>query len=85
MTLRFAPQPLPADKQPDVADIPGLERRVTLIHLLDEDPRVHWMTRFARHGAPHRGRRQGLDELCAPFVAVAHGTNRYVDELREPD
>jgi hypothetical protein len=24
-------------------------------------------------------------ELCAPFVAVEHGTNRYVDELREGD
>ena len=58
MTLRFAPQPLPADKQPDVADIPGVDRRVTLIHLLNEDPRVHWMTRFARHGARGRGRRQ---------------------------
>jgi hypothetical protein len=24
-------------------------------------------------------------ELCAPFVAVDHGTNRYVDELRESE
>jgi hypothetical protein len=24
-------------------------------------------------------------ELCAPFVAVEHGTNRYVDELRESE
>ena len=85
MTLRFAPQPLPPDKQPDVADIPGADRRITLIHLLNEDPRVHWMTRFARHGAQIDQGGKGTLQLCAPFVAVAHGTNRYVDELREHD
>ena len=85
MTLRFAPQPLPPDKQPDVADIPGADRRITLIHLLNEDPRVHWMTRFARHGAQIDQGGKGKLQLCAPFVAVAHGTNRYVDELREHD
>ena len=84
MTLRFCPQPLPDDKQPDVADIPGVDRRITLIHLLHEDPRVHWMTRFSRHGARIDAGGKGRLELSAPFIAVAHGTNRYVDELREP-
>jgi hypothetical protein len=82
-TLRFAPQPLPADKQPDVADIPGVDRRVTLVHFLTEDPRLRWMTRFSRHGARVDAGGLGRMELCAPFVAVEHGTNRYVDELRD--
>jgi hypothetical protein len=85
MTLRFQPQPLPDDKMPDVADIPGLEHRITLLHLLDEDPRLHWMTRFARNGTRLADGGQGTMQLCAPFVAVAHGTNRYVDELRDRD
>jgi hypothetical protein len=84
-TLRFAPRPLPADKMPDVADVPGLEHRITLIHILDEDPRIHWMTRFARHGARVASGGKGRMQLCAPFVAVAHGTDRFVDELREAD
>ena len=85
-TTRFVPQPLPPDKMPDVADIPGIERRVTLIHFLTEDPRLHWLTRFARHGARVEAGGLGSLQFCAPFVAVAHGTNRYVDELRdEPD
>jgi hypothetical protein len=84
-TLRFAPQPLPEGKQPDVADIPGLDRRITLLHFLDEDPRLRWQTRFARHGARIESSGLGRMELCAPFIAVAHGTNRYVDELRDGD
>jgi hypothetical protein len=84
-TLRFAPQPLPEGKQPDVDDIPGIERRVTLLHFLDEDPRVHWLTRFARHGDRIAEAGVGRLELCAPFIAAVHGTNRYVDELRDAD
>ncbi len=82
-TLRFAPQPLPDDKQPDVADIEGVERRVTLVHFLDQDPRLRWMTRFSRHGERVDAGGLGRMELCAPFVAVEHGSNRYVDELRD--
>ncbi len=82
-TLRFAPQPLPDDKQPDVADIEGVERRVTLVHFLNQDPRLRWMTRFSGHGARVEAGGLGHLELCAPFVAVEHGSNRYVDELRD--
>jgi hypothetical protein len=82
-TTRFTPQPLPPDKMPDVADVPGIERRVTLVHFLTEDPRIHWMTRFARHGDRVAEGGLGSLQLCAPFVAASHGTNRYVDELRE--
>jgi hypothetical protein len=82
-TLRFAPQPLPAGKQPDVADIEGLDGRVTLIHFLTEDPRLHWQTRFARHGDRVASSGKGRIDLCAPFIAAVHGTDLYVDELRD--
>jgi hypothetical protein len=78
----FTPQPLPDDKQPDVADLPGLDRRVTIVHFLEEDPRVHWATLFAGHGAHIAAGGKGAMALCAPFVAAVHGTDRYVDELR---
>jgi hypothetical protein len=84
-TTRFTPQPLPDDKMPDVDDVPGIERRITLVHFLREDPRIHWLTRFARHGARVDAGGLGRLEFCAPFVAVEHGTNTYVDELRETD
>jgi len=58
---------------------------VTLLHFSAEDPRIHWQTRFARHGARVENSGLGRIELCAPFTAVSQGTNRYVDELREDD
>jgi len=81
-TLLFAPRPLPEDKQPDVADIPGLDRRVTVLHFLDEDPRLQWTTRFGESEAAIA--RSGLAKLAlvAPFIPVLHGTNTYVDQLR---
>jgi hypothetical protein len=78
----FTPQPLPEDKQPDVADLPGIDRRVTVVHFLEEDPRVHWATQFAGNGDRVAASGLGSMALCAPFVAVVHGTDRYVDELR---
>jgi hypothetical protein len=68
-----------------VADIAGIDGRITLLHFLDEDPRLHWQTRFARHGARIEESGFGRMELSAPFIAVEHGTNRYVDELRESE
>lgn len=81
-TVWFAPRPLPADKQPDVADIPGLERRLTLIHFLDVDPRECWATRFAGNGALAAASGRATVQFAAPFVPVVQGTDRYVDELR---
>jgi hypothetical protein len=81
-TVWFTPQPLPEDKQPDVADLPGLDRRVTLVHFLEEDPRLHWSTMLAQHGECVGSAGVGRIELAAPFIAVVHGTDRYVDELR---
>lgn len=78
----FAPRPLPADKQPDVADIPGLERRLTVLHFLDCDPREVWEQRFARNGERAADEGVGKVVFSAPFIPVAQGTDKYVDELR---
>jgi hypothetical protein len=81
-TLRFAPQPLPEDKMPDVADVPGIERRVTLLHFLDDDPRANWQSRFAGNGEMIERSGAGHLRFAAPFIPVLHGTDRYVDQLR---
>src|SRR5262245_7274788 len=38
MTLLFAPNPLPADKMSYVEDVPGLERRITLLSFTEVPP-----------------------------------------------
>jgi len=81
-TVWFAPQPLPADKQPDVADIPGLERRLTLLHFVDADPRDIWTQYFAGNGSWVTSHTNARVQLAAPFIPVVQGTDKYVDELR---
>ena len=61
--------------------IPGAARRFTLIHFLDDDPRASWPA-WTDHGAAVSAGGLGRLELCAPFIPVLHGTNRYTDELR---
>ncbi len=62
--------------------IPYAERRITICHFLDDDPRAVWDRQFARNGDRVAGSGLGRLELCAPFIPVLHGTDRYVDELR---
>lgn len=62
--------------------IPYPERRITICHFLDADPRVDWDRQFARNGDRVAASGLGRLELCAPFIPVLHGTDRYVDELR---
>ena len=65
-TLRFAPQPLPEGKQPDVDDIPGIAGRVTLLHFLDEDPTAALADALRPPWRPHRGvRARAYGALCA--------------------
>jgi hypothetical protein len=83
-TVWFAPQPLPEDKQPDVADIPGVDRRLTLLHFLDCDPRECWASLFATNGERIDAGGAGSVRFVAPFIPVIFGTDAYVDELRDP-
>lgn len=80
-TIWFAPQPLPGDKMPDVADVPGIDGRLTLLHFLDSDPRDCWDQHFAE--PTRRPTDAYVVQLVAPFIPVLPGTDRYVDELRE--
>lgn len=79
-TIWFAPQPLPGDKMPDVADIPGIERRMTVLHFLDCDPRACWDERFAEDTRIPTD--SVVVQLVAPFIPVLPGTDLYVDQLR---
>jgi hypothetical protein len=81
-TLRFSPRPFPPDKPAYVHDIPGVERRITVVHFLNGDPRIRWMTRFSQHGRQVEESGLGSMRLCAPFIAARPGTNDYVDQLR---
>jgi hypothetical protein len=82
-TVWFRPQPLPEDKQPDANDVPGVDRRLTLLHFLDTDPRKVWPLHFTSNGARIDTGGVGVMELAAPFLPVVFGTDKYVDELRE--
>ena len=81
MTLLFAPYPLPEDKMAYVEDVPGLERRVTLLTFTEVPPDECWDT-FAGFGAAVAAAGRGRVELAAPFVPTLPGTDTYVDQLR---
>lgn len=79
-TLLFAPYPLPEDKMAYVEDVPGLERRITLLTFTEVTPDECWDTFAGFGGAVEAGR--GRVELAAPFIPTLPGTDTYVDQLR---
>jgi len=81
MTLLFAPYPLPEDKMAYVEDVPGLERRITLLTFTEVPPDECWDT-FAGFGAEVEAAGRGRVQLSAPFVPTLPGTDTYVDQLR---
>lgn len=81
MTMLFGPYPLPEDKMAYVEDVPGLERRVTLLTFTEVPPDECWDT-FTGLGAAVAEAGRGRVELAAPFVPTIPGTDTYVDELR---
>lgn len=81
MTLCFAPNPLPADKMSYVEDVPGLDRRLTLLSFTEDPPEQCW-DRFAGFGETVGATGAGRVELAAPFLPTIPGTDVYVDELR---
>lgn len=81
MTLLFGPYPLPEDKMAYVEDVPGLDRRVTLLTLTEVPPDECWDT-FTGLGAAAEAAGRGRVELAAPFVPTIPGTDTYVDQLR---
>jgi hypothetical protein len=81
--LAFAPMPLPTDRQSFVHDLPGLDRRLTLLWFTDGNPTDAWDACFAGRGDAVAASGLGKVELVAPFIPTVPGTERYVDELRE--
>jgi hypothetical protein len=81
MTLLFAPYPLPEDRMAYVEDVPGLERRVTLLTFTEVPPDQCWET-FAGLGETVAAAGRGRVELAAPFIPTLPGTDTYVDQLR---
>ena len=85
MSLRWEPIPMPVRKGEGVKvlDTPGLDRRLTVLHLLDEDPRECWADTFgADRGERVAAGGLGATVLCAPFIPTLPGTETYVDQLR---
>ncbi|HSO95527.1 MAG TPA: hypothetical protein VLV81_05765 [Acidimicrobiia bacterium] len=82
MTLFFEPIPLPADRMSYVDDVPGLERRITLLTLTDEPAADTWADTFSSTGAAVARAGVGTVELAAPFLPTIPGTDTYVDWLR---
>jgi hypothetical protein len=84
MSLRWEPIPMPVRKGEGVKvlDTPGLDRRLTVLHFLDDDPRACWQDHFAGHGEQVQAGGLGTVVLAAPFVPTLPGTSTYVDELR---
>lgn len=77
----FAPMPLPADKQPYVKDVEGVDTRLTVLWFTEGDPLDAW-DEFAGAGDLITASGLGRVELMAPFIPTLPGTDRYVDELR---
>ncbi len=82
MCLAFQPMPLPEDRQSYVEDLPGLDRRITLLWFTERSPAESWDAVFAGEGASVAASGKGRVELVAPFIPTVPGTDRYVDELR---
>lgn len=81
MCLVFTPMPLPPNRMAYVQDVPGGDRRVTLLWFLEDDPRQGWDA-FSGLSSTVERARLGRVELVAPFIPTVPGTDRYVDELR---
>jgi hypothetical protein len=81
MCLLFRQLPLPT-KVSYVADVLGLERRVTLLWFTEAHPAACWDDVFAAQGPAVAATGLGRVELAAPFIPTLPGTDRYVDQLR---
>jgi len=77
----FQPMPLPADKQPYVKDVEGIDTRLTILWFTDDDPADVW-SEFSGVGDRVAATGLGRVELMAPFIPTLPGTERYVDQLR---
>ncbi|MEU6115683.1 hypothetical protein ABZ840_14305 [Streptomyces sp. NPDC047117] len=78
----FRPTPLPADRMAYVAQVAGVDTRLTLLWFLEADPRDCWAHTFEGLDTEVAASGLGRVELVAPFIPTVPGTDRYVDQLR---
>ncbi len=84
MSLRWEPIPMPVRKGEGVKvlDTPGLDRRLTVLHFLEADPRDCWADHFAGNGEKVAAGGLGEVVFAGPFIPTLPGTETYVDQLR---
>ena len=81
ISLRFDPRPLPPDKLAHVRELEEVDRRCTLLHFLECDPRDCWDKAFAASGERLADGAHGTLAMQAAFIPTRHGTDISTDEL----
>ncbi len=79
--LAFSPLPLLADAPGDVPRGDTVDRRVLLLHFLDEEPTGSWEAVFAAQGPALAAAGLGRVEWASPFIGTVPGTDTYTDQL----
>lgn len=80
--LLFTQLPLPSTGASYVRDVPGLDRRVTLLWFTEAHPGDCWDGVFGGGGEAVAATGLGRVELAAPFIPTLPGSDLYVDRLR---
>ena len=80
-SLCFDPRPMPPDSLSHVRILEDIDRRCTLLHFLECDPRDCWDERFAASEERLADGALGTLALQAAFVPTHQGTDDYTDEL----
>jgi len=79
--LAFSPLPLLADAPGDVPRGDATDRRLLLLHFLDEEPSGSWDTVFAGQQGSLADAGLGRVEWASPFIGTVPGTDTYTDQL----
>jgi hypothetical protein len=81
LVLAFHPEGEKAGTVPGLDAVPTADQLVTVLWLLEADPRTCW-SRWQSHGPRLDASGLGRVVFAAPFVSTVPGTDLYVSELR---
>ncbi len=79
--LAFSPLPLLADAPSDVPRSDADDRRLLLLHFLDEEPSASWDAVFAGQQGSLADSGLGRVEWVSAFIGTVPGTDTYTDQL----
>jgi hypothetical protein len=79
--LAFSPLPLLADAPGDVPRDAAADRRVLLLHFVDEDPSGSWEAVVAPQATGLADAGLGRVVWASPFIGTVPGTDTYTDQL----